>query len=104
MQLQLDQKVAIITGSDSGIGRAVSVADDEEWARFVVALGSPDGAAGPPIPLRPVPRRNTPLAPRPDPTRPAPRYWLTTEAPPASQTSSPAAASLACASAASKRK
>src|SRR5712691_6806959 len=36
MQLQLDQKVAIITGSDSGIGRATAILFAQEGATVVV--------------------------------------------------------------------
>ncbi|MFL5591631.1 MAG: SDR family oxidoreductase [Ktedonobacteraceae bacterium] len=36
MQLQLDQKVAIITGSDSGIGRAIAILFAQEGATVVV--------------------------------------------------------------------
>src|ERR1051326_7688808 len=36
MQLQLDQKVAIITGSDSGIGRAIAILFAQAGATVVV--------------------------------------------------------------------
>src|SRR2546421_3220278 len=40
MQLQLDQKVALITGSDSGIGRAIAILFAQEGATVVVSYAN----------------------------------------------------------------